>query len=201
MAKEKDLNHYYNIGKFNHPSRIGYMMKMIRDVKPITEDEWKMWYLDNVHDEQFIKETASEMYQIIPEHMNVREDECFDYVNDVMFHRTFKGYNKEKLALKVLREVVSPNVQESPAEWDTKFFIDFYVYGNRKNLIGMQLKPDTFFTGHYQYKVDIKGKMDAFCREYNAKAYILTYDSEKSKEINEIEFTDPKVIEEIRNQL
>ena len=58
---ERILNKYYNIGNFNHPSRIGYMMKMIRELKPLTQDEWRLWYYKNIHDEQYVKDIASEI--------------------------------------------------------------------------------------------------------------------------------------------
>ena len=47
---EAILNRYYNIGGFNSPERIGYMMKMIRDLKPSSMMEWMHWYFEYVHD-------------------------------------------------------------------------------------------------------------------------------------------------------
>ena len=40
MASESLLNNYYNRGGYNQPSRIGFMMKMIRNLKPLTQEEW-----------------------------------------------------------------------------------------------------------------------------------------------------------------
>lgn len=197
MTTESILNNYYNTGHYNHPDRIGYMMKMIRDLKPLTVDEWRIWYIDNVHDEEYLYSLATEMAASIPEKFGVSVAECFEYINDVMFHRTFSGYNKERVALSILRDIISPSIQEAPAEWDTQYFIDFYFRSPSNILVGIQLKPDTFFHGGYQNFVDIRGKMQAFCDAYNASAYVLTY-STKCDASEGIVFTNPEVIDEIR---
>jgi len=192
---ERVLNNYYNIGKFNHPSRIGYMMKMIRELKPLTQDEWRLWYYNNVHNEEYVQNIAKEMHSTIPVDYAITVDDCLIYVEDVMFRRTFNGYNKEKNSLKLLREYISPDVKESPADWDTKYIIDFYLE-TPKALIGIQLKPDTFYRGNYQSKVDIKGKMRAFERTYNALSFILLYQQYSNQE--GIVFANPEVLDEIK---
>lgn len=200
MNIERILNNYYNIGGYNNPSRIGYMMKMIRELHPLTEEEWKIWYLENVHNEEYINELSNEMFQAIPYQYDISLDDCKNYIYDVMFRRTFLGYNKENLALKYLQEIVSPNVKESPAIWDTEYFIDFYIEKDSGEIIGIQLKPDTFYLGDYHYVVDIKGKMDTFCKKYNAQAYILEYKTSLS-DSNVIEFVNPNIINEIKSQI
>ncbi len=67
MTKEDILNQYYNIRHLNTPKRIGCMMEMIRNLRPLTKEEWKYWYLKNVHDEKYLLALAEEMYQSIPE--------------------------------------------------------------------------------------------------------------------------------------
>lgn len=198
MSSERILNYYYNIGGFNKPERIGYMMSMIRKLQPITVDEWRVWYLDNVHDEAYIDNIAIEMHRSIPASYSVSVSDCHDYVYDVMFRRTFQGYDKEGLALKYLKSHVSPAVKDAPKEWDTDYFIDFYIPENTEHpLIGIQLKPETFYRGHYQNIVDIEGKMNRFRSDYRALAYVLKYKSVSSS--SGIEFTNPDVIIEIKN--
>ncbi len=199
MTNESILNQYYNIGGFNKPSKIGYMMKMIRDLHPLTENEWRIWYLENVHDEKYIDSLAQEMHLSIPEHYRISLADCQDYIYDVMFKRTFWGYNKEKLALTLLKNVLSPDVAEAPKEWDTAYFIDFYLFDNNHKLIGIQLKPETFFLGHYQNKVDIQGKMQAFCEDNDATAYVLTY--RVSNDTTRLVLCNPEIIDEIKNKL
>ncbi len=195
MKKEGLLNTYYNKGEFNHPARIGYMIKTIRQLSPLTEDEWRIWYLKNIHDDSYLTGLAEEMCGTIPPQYHIGVDECKDYIYDVMFRRTFQGYNKEKSALRILRQEVSPDVQEAPEDWDTQYFIDFYVKGADNRLVGIQLKPETFYHGQYQNIVDIEGKMGAFRQKYNAATFILTYRQSSEKEIV---FCDPGVIKKIK---
>lgn len=135
----------------------------------------------------------------LPDQYHVSFSECKNYIYDVMFRRTFSGYNRENQALTILHEVISPMVQEAPEDWDTQYFIDFYVYSSRNELIGIQLKPETFYMGRYQYKVDIRGKMNAFCRDKNARAFILKYSVASDR--SGIIFTNPEVINEIQTYL
>ena len=51
MASEYILNKYYNQGGYNRPQLSGYVMKMIRELRPLTEAEWQLYYLSNIHDE------------------------------------------------------------------------------------------------------------------------------------------------------
>jgi hypothetical protein len=198
MITEKFLNDYYNKAGLNKPVRIGYIMKLIRKLKPLTEEEWKNWYLEKVHNEQYLENLAKEMQQSIPSSYNISLEVCRDYIYKVMFYRTFLGYNKEKSALQILQKEIAPEVQEASAEWDTKYFIDFYVKGPTGKLVGIQLKPDTFYKGNYQTVVDIDGKMKAFCQTYKAKAYVLTYKQNLS---TGIEFTNPQIIDKIKQEI
>lgn len=201
MASEKVLNNYYNIGGFNKPERIGYMMSMIRELRPFTVEEWQIWYTNNVHDYVYIDNIAIEMHRTIPPKYNISSSDCRAYVYDVMFRRTFQGYNKENLALKYLQSNVSGKVQEAPKEWDTQYFIDFFIPEESTHpLIGIQLKPDTFYRGNYQIVVDIEGKMNEFRSTYRALAYVLKYRQLEHKK-DTIEFTNQEVIEEIQNIL
>jgi hypothetical protein len=199
MSKEKLLNNYYNIGGYNRPSKIGYMMNIIRKAKPITEDEWKVYYLSNVHDESYLESIALEMKQSIPKKYNINLKECRDYIYDVMFRRTFQGYNRENQALKLLKKHISPDVKEAPKDWDTEYFIDFFIETSNNQIIGIQLKPETFYLGHYQNIVDIKGKMELFRKKFNALTYILKYKHQRDQ--SKIIFSNPDLIDEIKAEL
>ena len=194
-TKETWLNNYYNIGRFNDPNRIGYVMKLIRTLAPLTEDEWRIWYYQHMHDEKYLQCLAGEMFRTIPPEEGFTYQDCLDYIEDVMFRRTFLGYNKEKAALNILREKISPTIEESPAEWDSQYFIDFYTKDAQGNYIGIQLKPESFYIGQYQNKVDIDGKMMAFRDKFNAHTFILRYKMDPNKNI---EFVNPAVITEIK---
>lgn len=187
---EKILNKYYNVGGFNNPKRIGYIMDLIRKAKPLTELEWRIYYFSNIHSENFLRDIAREMAATIPPEYEIETEQCFAYVCDVMFRRTFLGYNKEKQALRFLQKEISSVIQESPKEWDSRYFIDFFFRNPQNTLIGIQLKPESFYVGQYEKEVDIQGKMRSFRNNYHARTYILIY----SQEDGCISFTNPDVI-------
>ena len=49
LTKEEKLNRYYTEGGFNNPRRIGYVIKLIRDLQPLTIEEWRNWYLEHIN--------------------------------------------------------------------------------------------------------------------------------------------------------
>ena len=199
MPCEAILNTYYNIGGFNNPSRIGFMMKLIRTLRPLTLSEWKLWYLSNVHDDFYISKLAVEMCNIIPAQYNITILDCKNYIYDVMFRRTFNGFNKEKEALDLLKSLLSPNIQEAPENWDTIYFIDFYLQNRNQDIIGIQLKPVSFYLGHYNKIIDINGKLNKFRSDMRASAFILIYEINDTD--NSIIIKNPEVINEIKDLL
>lgn len=193
--KEKALNKYYNKGRFNNPGRIGYMMKIIRKAKPSSEKEWKDYYFTNVNKPEIIDEISEDMYKFIPSSEKISKELCREYIIDVMFRRTYEGWKKEEQAFKILQKHF-PTIQEAPEDWDNIYFIDFYFKSKGGRLIGIQLKPETFYSGRYNKKVDIEGKHRAFREKYNAKTFILTY--KQLYDNNKVVLTDPSIIDEIK---
>lgn len=171
-------------------------MSTIRNAMPQSLQEWKEYYFSNVTSPETIEAIAQEMYESIPAEEKITREECYDYICDVIFRRTFEGYKKEKQALILLRKLVSPGVVEAPKEWDNKYFIDFYLKSKNGKMIGIQLKPETFYRGNYQYKVDIKSKHNAFINDYDAVVFVLTY--MKDQKTNEITLTNSQVIDRIK---
>lgn len=175
VTHEAILNQYYNKGGFNHVDRIGPMMRMIKEVKPATMRDWKDWYLANILSPHALEQLASNFTNSIPKKYQITPEEAYAYICDVMFKRTFSGYNKEKIALHILRNIVNPNIQEASENWDIFYFIDFYFYTPSGQLIGIQLKPVSFSRGHYENYINIDSRMQFFCNLYHAKAFILYY--------------------------
>ena len=104
---EAVLNRFYNVGGFNKPERIGYMMKMIRELKPSSMMEWMYWYFEHVHCFPYLYNLAIEFWKTIPTIYEIEFKEALAYIGDVMFYRTFNGYNKEASALQILRKAIN----------------------------------------------------------------------------------------------
>ena len=196
IKDERTLNYYFNKGKFNYPSVIGYVMDEIRKASPVTLNEWRFYYYKNVRTEKYLTDLANKMYESMSElHKNIFSvNDCIEYVNDVIFRRTFEGYNKENQALIVINKVINANVELSPKEWDGVYFVDFVIH---KPLVGIQLKPKTFYTGGYHNIVRIDDNLAEFENDFNAKTFILVYE----KIGNSIKIINDEVIDEINKLL
>lgn len=150
-------------------------MDMIRNLSPLTQREWQNWYLSNIHDKAYLHDIAISMRTNIPASENITLKACEDYIYDVMFRRTFEGFNKEKKMLKYLQNNVSPKIKESPAEWDARYFVDFYFEENDGTIIGIQLKPESFSKGKYETMADMERKVNDFKRDYGGEVVIIEY--------------------------
>lgn len=201
IKNEKILNKCYNLSALNRPARIGYIMSMIRDVKPLTAREWREWYINNVHSENEITALGKELYWSVLENYpgaDISMEDCVSYVNDVMFRRTFNGYNKEQTTLSVLRALISPSVQEAPAGWDTAYFIDFFFRTSNGQMVGIQLKPSTYITGkHYNDDCNAMERLRRFHDKFGARVWVLVYDASDSSD--GITFTNPGALEKMRS--
>lgn len=196
FKNEAILNKYYNLGKFNSPAKIGYMMKMIRELKPVTMMEWMYWYFANWHDFSYLYNLAVDFWRSIPASYGITFQEALAYVGAVMFERTFAGYDKEETALHILRSTINPEIQESPAEWDNLYFVDFYYWNSKGQLIGIQLKPESFQKSHCENFVAIDEKMKTFRDKFHAQTFVLFYKQEHST-LQSIEqfFANPEMID------
>lgn len=192
---EAVLNHYYNLGKFNHPRRIGYVMKMIRELKPVTMMEWMQWYFANQHDFAYLYNLSIDFWRSIPASYGIEFREALAYVGDVMFERTFAGYNKEETALHILQATINPSIQESPADWDNLYFIDFYYWNNKGQLVGIQLKPESFKKSHCENFVAIDQKMQRFRKQFNAQTFVLYYKQGYEFQTVDQFFANPEMVD------
>ena len=191
---ERQLNYYFNKGKFNHPKEIGYVMNEIRKCAPVTLNEWRKYYLQYVRENSILEKLATRMYESIEIQFRFEtyRNECLNYIHDVIFRRTFIGYNKENIALKILNGILGNKVELSPKEWDGEYFIDFVI---KDPLIGIQLKPETFYQGKYNIIVNIDEKLKKFERDFKAKTFILIY---LKGDDNGIKIINQGIIDEIK---
>ena len=199
MAFEHEtlLNKYYNLGKFNSPDRIGHVMSEIRKLRPATVRDWYLYYVENIRSRDYIKGLARQFFESVPAEHGITYDECLRYMCNVMFARTFAGYNKEQKALRFLRNEISPNIRESTPDMDNLYFVDFCLFCENGHVIGLQLKPETFYTGHYENVVRIEEKMAAFRRAYEADTFFLRY--KPSEDPGGFALSNPEVVSQIQH--
>lgn len=146
MAKEWILNSAMNRYKLNQKQSVGATSESIRNCSPKSIDEWRTYYYANVRTEEHIEELAKRLYVKITEVIQsevaeVTEQDCIDYMKEMVIDRTYKGYCTEiETIYGQLQQMLGVSIVAAPDEWDRHYNVDFYILVNGK-YIGLQIKP------------------------------------------------------------
>ncbi len=74
----------------------------------------------------------------------VTEEDCINYIYNLVINRTFEGFQTEvETIYKLLERELSVKIKPAPDEWDRLYNIDFYIEVKGKYL-GLQIKPITY---------------------------------------------------------
>lgn len=146
MAKEWILNSAMNRYQLNFKRNVGATSESIRKCSPKTIDEWRTYYYANVRSEAQIEELGKKLYVKITEVIqaevaDVTEQDCIDYMKQLVIDRTFDGYMTEiQTIYGQLQSIIGLKIEPAPDEWDRLFNVDFFIEVNGK-YIGLQIKP------------------------------------------------------------
>lgn len=146
MAKEWILNSAMNRYQLNFKRNVGATSESIRECAPKSLDEWRKYYYANVRSESHIEELGRRLYVKITEVIqaeveDVSEQDCIDYMKQLVIDRTFEGYMTEiQTIYGQLQCILNEKIEPAPDEWDRLFNVDFYIEVNGK-YIGLQIKP------------------------------------------------------------
>ncbi|MCX6252153.1 MAG: MjaI family restriction endonuclease [Bacteroidetes bacterium] len=149
MAKEWILNSAMNRFQLNFKRNVGPTSESIRKCAPKTLDEWQNYYFANVKPKEHIEELGKKLYTKITEViqaevLEVTEQDCIDYMLELVIDRTFDGYMTEiQTIYGQLQKVLNVKIEPAPDEWDRLFNVDFYIKIKDK-YIGLQIKPISF---------------------------------------------------------
>ena len=146
MAKEWILNSAMNRFQLNFKRNVGATSEAIRKCSPKTVDEWRDYYFANVRPLSHIEELGKKLYIKITEVIqseieDVTEEDCIDYLINMVIDRTFDGYMTEISTIYgQLEKILGLKIEPAPDEWDRHYNVDFYITINGKS-IGLQIKP------------------------------------------------------------
>jgi MjaI restriction endonuclease len=146
MAKEWILNSAMNRFQLNFKRNVGPTSESIRKCSPKTIEEWREYYFNNVKPKKHIEELGKKLYIKITEVIQsevaeVTEQDCIDYMLQLVIDRTFDGYVTEiQTIYGQLQNILRVQIQPAPDEWDRLFNIDFFIKVGEK-YIGLQIKP------------------------------------------------------------
>lgn len=146
MAKEWILNSAMNRFQLNFKRNVGPTSESIRKCSPKTLEEWRQYYFLNVKSEAHIEELGRKLYVKITEVIQsevaeLNEQDCIDYMKQLVIDRTFDGYITEiQTVYGQLKKLLNVPIVPAPDEWDRLFNVDFFIKIGEK-YIGLQIKP------------------------------------------------------------
>jgi hypothetical protein len=205
MAKEWILNSAMNRFQLNFKRNVGPTSESIRQCAPKTLDDWRDYYFRNVRPKEHLEDLGRKLYIKITEVIQaeveeITEQDCIDYMVQLVIDRTFDGYMTEiKTIYGQLEKELQVKIEPAPDEWDRLYNVDFFIRVKDK-FIGIQIKPinqgiqlpQIFKEKDLQLKTHEK-----FTREYGGKVfYVFSSKMGERKEIRNNE-----VIDDIRQEI
>lgn len=205
MAKEWILNSAMNRFQLNFKRNVGSTSESIRQCAPKTVNEWREYYFKNVRSKEHIKELGKKLYIKITEVIQaeveeITEQDCTDYMVQLVIDRTFDGYMTEiKTIYGQLEKELQEKIEPAPDEWDRLFNVDFFIkIGD--NYIGIQIKPvnQGIQLSQIFKEKDLQLKShEKFTKQYGGRVfYIFSSKAGEKKEIR-----NKEVISEIKQEI
>lgn len=206
MPKEWVLNSANMRWGLNKKKQVGAVAEEIRKCSPKNIKEWEEYYFKKVYPKSRLIELGKKLYVKISEVIRaeideISEEDCINFVINLVINRTYDGYVSEKETIYgQLQDILGVKIEPAPDEWDRCFNVDFFIKINDKH-IGLQIKP----TG-YAYIPQIinernqqKETHDKFTKKYGGKVfYIFSVKDEKTgKKI----IANTEIIDEIKAEI
>lgn len=205
MAKEWILNSVMNRFQLNFKRNVGSISESIRNCSPKTIDEWREYYFKNVRSREYIEDLGRKLYTKITEVIraevdDITEEDCINYMLQLVIDRTFDGYMTEiNTIYGQLQKILEVRIKPAPDEWDRLFNVDFYIRIGSK-YIGLQIKPVNIgiqlpeIFKEYSLQAETHQK---FTEVFGGKVFYLF--SQKNGDRKEI--ANKEVIEEIQKEI
>jgi len=100
MPKEWILNSATNRFQLNFKRNVGAVSEVIRKCAPKTVDEWREYYFSQVRSKHHIEGLGRKLYIKITEVIaseveEVTEEDCTQYMLQLVIDRTYDGYTTE----------------------------------------------------------------------------------------------------------
>ncbi len=215
MAKEWILNIATNRWGLNKKESVGPVSEWIRECDPKNIEEWKEFYFKklkeflskkgiNFEPSEYLEYLGKKLYTKITEVIRaeideVSEEDCMNYIYNLVIDRTFQGYQTEiNTIYKFLQKELNIEIKPAPDEWDRLYNIDFYIEIKGK-YIGLQIKPITYNQTPeiYKWKEWLSKTHQDFERKFKGKVFIVF----STKKGDKKEIYNKEVVEEIKREI
>jgi len=205
VPKEWILNSATNRFQLNFKRNVGPTSLSIRKCQPKALKEWEEYYYQHVYPKEHLIDLGKKLYVKITEVLSaeieeITEQNCIDYIINLVINRTYDGYVTEiRTIYGQLEKVLNVKVHPAPDEWDRLYNIDFYIQiGNR--YIGLQIKPAGDVSHIPQIFKERNIQADThkkFTERFGGRVfYIISITEGKKKRIHNVD-----VIDEIKEEV
>lgn len=204
MPKEWILNSAINRWGLQKKRMVGAVSDEIRKCSPKTIRDWEDYYFKNVYSKERLVEIGKKLFVKITEVLraeidDITEEDCINYVINLVINRTFDGYMTEKKTIyEQLQDVLGVKIEPAADDWDRLFNVDFFIKIKDK-FIGLQIKPAgyAFITQIINEKTHQLETHKKFTAKYGGKVfYVISVKDEDKKKIYNL-----GVIEEIKQEI
>ena len=205
MAKEWILNSAMNRFQLNFKRNVGPTSENIRKCAPKSLEEWQLYYFQNVRSKEHIEELGRKLYIKITEVIqaeveDITEEDCINYMLNLVINRTFDGYQTEIKTIYVqLAKELNAKIEPAPDEWDRLYNVDFFIKIKDK-FIGLQIKPlheGIQLSQIFKEKEIQKNTHRKFTEKFGGKVFYIFSIKEGNKKV----ISNPEVIEEIKKEI
>jgi hypothetical protein len=204
MPKEWILNTAINRWGLQKKKMVGAVSEEIRKCAPRTLKEWEEYYYKNVYPKEHLIEIGRKLYIKITEVLRaeideITEEDCIQYVINLVINRTFDGYITEKKTIyEQLQDILGVKIEPAPDEWDRLFNVDFFIKINDK-FIGLQIKPVSYsFIPEMIKEKDIQlTTHKKFTEKYGGNVFYIYSIKENDKK----RIYNANIVEEIKQEI
>jgi len=190
VAKEWILNSANMRWGLQRKKQVGAVSDEIRKCAPKTLEDWEKHYYKNVYPKEHLIELGKKLYIKVTEVIqseieSITEEDCINFVINLVISRTFDGYLTEKQTIYgQLQEILGVKIEPAPDEWDRLFNVDFYIKIKDK-FIGLQIKPAGFpyITQIINERKQQQATHKKFTEKYGGKVfYVISVKDGEKKE-------------------
>jgi len=205
MAKEWILNSAMNRFQLNFKRNVGPTSESIRQCGPKTIEEWREYYFKNVKPKEHIENLGRTLYIKVTEVIhseveNITEEDCINYMTQLVIDRTFDGYMTEiRTIYGQLENTLGVKIEPAPDQWDRLYNVDFFVKIKDK-FIGIQIKPVNLgiqLAQIFKEKSLQQGTHEKFEKKYGGKVFYVYSAKSADKKV----IMNREVIEEIKQEI
>lgn len=173
----------------NKAYSVGPTSELIRMCSPKTFEEWEKFYFGNAVQKkkngikithEYFEDLGRRLHirlleDIRKELESIQEQECIDYIYNLVLNRTYEGYRDEiDLIYGQLEASLKVKIEFAPDKWDRLYNVDFFVKINDK-YIGLQIKP--IATGKsindYQWETMHRENHERFIQDFGGKVFFV----------------------------